>query len=247
MLTPGTSCSPSHSSMRFIRSELPSAVSAMVTTIAANRPTMAVEIGQLGADEPRRLVAHQAPHLAQRLAQVGHPAQPRPRGGGKADDADRGARLDRRVHQVDQLLTEIAGHLRFDLRRDLGEQFGIARQHEAGGGEADHEQRKQREDREVGDTGRVEVALAVLVALLRPHDVVEPAVPRPQAVQDARFGRLGVIPTSRERYGAWLQETLTGHIPAAASSQTRLWPAPRRRPAPTRARQDRRAVRRPAP
>ena len=67
-------------------SELLSAVSAIVTMIATNKPIMAIEIGELGADETAGLLSLQAPHLAQRLAEIGHPAQPGPCGRGQADD-----------------------------------------------------------------------------------------------------------------------------------------------------------------
>ena len=88
---------------------------------------------------------------------------------------------------------EVAGHRRLDLLLDLGEQVGPARQDEAADRESDHQQREQREDREVRDAGGVEVALAVLIPLLRPHHVVEPRVPCAQAIQNSRFGRLRLI------------------------------------------------------
>ena len=77
------------------------------------------------------------------------------------------------------------------LLGDVGEQIRLAGEDEPGDRESDHQQRKEREDGEVGDARGVEVALAVLIALLRAHDVVEPLVPRAEAVQDSRFGRFG--------------------------------------------------------
>ena len=73
---PGTSCRPSHSSTCFITSELPSTVSAMVMTMRDEHAEHGDEIGQLGAHEARRFVAH-PPHIwlsaSRRLA-----IQPRP-------------------------------------------------------------------------------------------------------------------------------------------------------------------------
>ena len=148
------------------------------------------QIRQLGADESLCLLPHQAPHLTQRLTQVRHPAQARPRGSDEPDDPDRGARVDGRLHQLDQLLADVAGDRRLDLLLDFGEQVGPVRQDEAADRESDHQQWEQREDREVRDARGVEVALAVLVPLLGPHHVVEPLVPFAQTIQNSRFGRL---------------------------------------------------------
>ena len=172
-------------------SELPSAVSAMVITSAMNGDTRATRSDSLVLHETARLAALLRPTSAlsasRRLA-----IQPSPAHAAVASPMMPTEVRDAIAESIkfDQLLAKIAG-LTDDLMLclDVGEQMGLAGQHEAGDRETDHEQREQREDGEVGDARRVEVALAVLVALLRPHHVVEPAEAGSQPIQNARFGR----------------------------------------------------------
>ena len=146
------------------------------------------QVGQLGAHEVLLLDAL-IPHLAQRLTQIRDPAQSGPGRGRQADHTHRRAGLDRRIHQADQLLAEVTGNCCPDPVFDIGQQVRLAREHEAAGREADHQQREQREDREVGDARGVEITLDVLVAPSGPDRMVEPVMASPQSIQATRFGR----------------------------------------------------------
>ena len=203
-------------------------------------------VGEFGPHKSRRLAAVGAPHLAQGLAQVVHPPQSGPQCGGEADDADGGARRDRRIHQLHDLLSQVAVDDRFDPVLDPFEQLGPPGQDETTGGEADHQDREHREDGEVRDAGGVEVALAVVVALLGPQDVVEPRHSGPHPVEEAGLGRVG-HPVSTNRVRTVAVGTLSAHIPGSASLQTPPGRAARQPPAPPRARPGHRPTRRPGP
>ena len=132
-----------------------------------------------------------SPHLAERRTQPLHPQQSDVERGGQADHTDRRARVNGSVHQADDLFTELAGYRRLDPAVDLGQPIGPAGQHEADHREANHQHRKHREDGEVGDAGGVEVTLALVIALLRAHRVVQPGVPAAQPLERShhRAGR----------------------------------------------------------
>ncbi len=87
------------------------------------------------------------PHLAQRFPQVPHQPRPHPGRGRQADHPDRRACIDRRIHQVDQLLSHRTGDRGIAIAPERGQQLG--RRDSAVHRETDRSQRKYRKDRVV--------------------------------------------------------------------------------------------------
>ncbi|COU85306.1 Uncharacterised protein [Mycobacterium tuberculosis] len=130
------------------------------------------------------------PHLAQRFPQVPHPAQAHPGRGRQTDHPDRRACIDRRIHQVDQLLSHRTGDRGADALLERGQQLRTTRQRESTHPETDHQQRKYRKDRVVGESGRKKTAVAIVKARERTHDMVQPPEPGPQPVKHPWLGEL---------------------------------------------------------
>ena len=205
----------------------PSAVSATVATITTNVDTIANRSDSLVRTKPgdsMRAAHHISVNASRRCA---HPAQARPRRGGQTDDADRRARVDRRIHQLDQLLTQRTGHRGLILSSIVLSSSRPPRQHKSDRRETDHQQGEQRENRVVREPGREEVALASRrTSSLARIDVVEPSEPRPQPIEDP--GLAGSLIARLPRVlSAVSAGTRAGHRPARPSSRPRRRRAPR--------------------
>ena len=132
------------------------------------------QVRELLCDEvSAALIGVQRPHRRDTGAQVVHPPQTRPQRSQQTDTGDSTTLIDRRFHDLVDHLTGVALHRIRDLLLQLIHQIRARRQDETDACEKEHDQREDRQHREVGDAGGELVATFRPEALVHAHQVCD--------------------------------------------------------------------------
>ncbi len=126
------------------------------------------------------------PHRRQRVANICHPTETRVRSTQEAEDSDARARVDGRIDQRVDGVTQAARNALGDLLLNRLQVLGMPGQYETGHCKRDHHDRNQRENAEVRDTSSVIVAFLLLKPSGRANQMIEPGSRCPLLLEKAR-------------------------------------------------------------